>query len=70
MKYSRKDHKKTETDTRAQEKGVGRLGWFMSKTLIATSPPCEGEPVWTSTVKTEFEILSINKHVRKGIAYK
>ena len=64
MKYSRKDHKKTETDTRAQEKGVGRLGWFMSKTLIATSPPREGESVWTSTVKTEFEIQSINKHVR------
>ena len=23
---------KTETDTRTEQKGVGKLGWFMSKT--------------------------------------
>ena len=36
---------KTETGTRTEQKGVGKLRWFMSKTLTATSPPREGEPV-------------------------
>ena len=38
---------KTETGTRTEQKGVGKLGWFMSKTYTATSPPREGEPVGT-----------------------
>ena len=36
---------KTETDTRTEEKGVGKLSWFMSKTYTVTSPAREGEPV-------------------------
>ena len=38
---------KTETDARTEQKGVGKLSWFTSKTLIATSPPREGEPLGT-----------------------
>ena len=34
-----------KTDTRTQEKGVGKIGWFLSKTSTVTSPPREGEPV-------------------------
>ena len=30
-----------------REKGVGMLGWFMSKTQTLTSPPREGEPTGT-----------------------
>ena len=30
---------------------MGKLGWFMSKTLTTTSPPREGEPVWTVTLR-------------------
>ena len=29
------------------KKRVGKLGWFMSKTKTATSPPREGEPAGT-----------------------
>ena len=36
-----------ETDTRTEYKGVGRLGWFMSKTQATTSPPREGELMGT-----------------------
>ena len=39
---------KTKTDTRTEWKRVGKLGWFMSKTWTATSPPREGEPVGTT----------------------
>ena len=39
---------KTETDTRIEYKGVGKLGWFVSKTSTSTSPPREGEPAGTS----------------------
>ena len=28
-------------------KGVGKLGWFMSRTQTLTSPPREGEPAGT-----------------------
>ena len=31
-------------------KGVGKLGWFMPRTQILTSPPCEGEPAGTMTM--------------------
>ena len=41
----------TETDTRTEQKGVGKLGWFVSKTSTAASPPREGEPA--GTTKTE-----------------
>ena len=27
-----------------KKKGVGKLGWFMSKTSTVASPPREGEP--------------------------
>ena len=43
---------KTEIDTRTESKGVGNLGWFMSKTLTATSPPREGEPAGTGLKPT------------------
>ena len=33
---------KTEIDTRTEQKGVGKLSWFMSLTQTATSPPHEG----------------------------
>ena len=36
---------KTEIDTRAELKGLGKLSRFMSKTITATSPPHEGEPM-------------------------
>ena len=39
---------RTETDSRIK-KGVGKLGWFMSKTYTATSPPREGEPAGIQT---------------------
>ena len=47
----------TETDTRADSKEVGRLGWFTSKTYTATTPPREGEPVRSPTKqrKTKYE---------------
>ena len=38
---------KTEIDIKTEQKAVGKLGWFMSKTLTVTSPPREGEPVGT-----------------------
>ena len=38
---------KTETDTKTEWKGVGKFGWFMSKTQIATSPPREGKSAGT-----------------------
>ena len=38
---------KTEIDTKTEQKGVGKLGWFMSKAQTATSPPREGEPAGT-----------------------
>ena len=44
MKYSLKGMK-TETDTRTEQKGVGKLGWIMSKTYTAASLPRDGEPV-------------------------
>ena len=34
---------KTKTDTRTKQKGVGKLGCFMSKTQTATSASREGE---------------------------
>ena len=48
MKYSGKGHE----DRNRQKKRinrVGKLGWFMSKTQTATSPPREGEPAATRT---------------------
>ena len=41
---------KTEIDTRTEQKGVGKLGWFMSKTLTSTSPRRESEPAATEKV--------------------
>ena len=38
---------KTEIDTKTEQKGVGKLGWFMSKAQTATSPPREGVPAGT-----------------------
>ena len=38
---------KTEIDTRTEYKGVGKLGWFISKTLRATSLSREGESAGT-----------------------
>ena len=38
---------RTETDTRTEYKGVGKLGWLVSKTQTATSPRREAEPVGT-----------------------
>ena len=38
---------KTEVDTRPEQKGAGKLGWFMSLTLIVTSPSREGGPAGT-----------------------
>ena len=38
--YERNRHKK-------RVKGVGKLGWFMSRTQTLTSPPREGEPAGT-----------------------
>ena len=38
---------KTEKDTRTEYQGVGKLGWFMSKTETATSPPREGDSAGT-----------------------
>ena len=42
---------KTTIDTRTEQKGVGKLGRFMSKTETATSPPREGEPVGTGRLR-------------------
>ena len=39
---------KVETDTRTKWKGVGKLGWFMSKTYTVTSPPRGDVPAGTS----------------------
>ena len=50
---------RTEIDTGAESKRVGKLGWFVSKTSTGTSPPREGEPVGTER-KTE----SIEKRER------
>ena len=38
---------KTDTDTRIESKGVGKLVWFVSLTQTVTSPPREGEPAGT-----------------------
>ena len=46
MKYGRKGHK-DRNRRKNRTKGVGKLGWFMSKTKTAASPPREGEPAGT-----------------------
>ena len=46
MKYSWKSHKDRDRH-KNRLKGVGKLGWFMSKTQTATSPPRGGEPTGT-----------------------
>ena len=38
---------KTETDTRTEQKRVGKLGWFISLTYTTKTPPREGEPART-----------------------
>ena len=43
MKYNRKGHKDRNRH-KDRLKGVGKLGWFMSKTKTAISPPRQGEP--------------------------
>ena len=52
---------KTEIDTRTELKGVGKLGWFMSKTSTATSPPRQGDPEGTYTIvlKTKMTELRV-----------
>ena len=52
---------KTETGTRTEQKGVGKLRWFMSKTLTATSPPREGEPVGTHYTDLHDFLVEVNK---------
>ena len=53
---------------------MGKLGWFTSKTLTATSPPREGEPAgtakaWQQTEKlVDFQHYSQGKSLRKFIA--
>ena len=47
---------KTETDTRTEQKGVGKVGWFMSKTKPATSPPREGELAGTSSTNSKSSV--------------
>ena len=37
----------TETDPSTEYKGVGKLGGFLTKTLTATCPPREGQPMGT-----------------------
>ena len=46
---------KTEIDTRTEQKGMGKLDWFMSKTS-ATSPPREGEPAGTPTASIMLNV--------------
>ena len=41
----------TETDTRTEQRGMGKLGWFMSKTETTTTPPREGKPTWTVSLQ-------------------
>ena len=49
MKYSWKSHKDTRNRQKnRKKKGVGKLGWFISKTSTATAPPREGEPAGTT----------------------
>ena len=51
---------KTEIDTVTEyEKGVAKLGWFISLTDTVTSPPREGEPAGTPNreLKQKDEML-------------
>ena len=43
---------------------MGKLGWFMSKTSTATSPPREGEPVGdhSSNAEEEEEEVEMDIH--------
>ena len=49
---------KTETTQEENKKGVGKLGWFMSKTSTATSTPHVGEPKRTQGVTDLFPEFS------------
>ena len=41
---------------------MGKLGWFMSETETATSPPREGEPVGTSEEDVNTFGESLKRH--------
>ena len=45
---------KTGTNTRRERSG--KVGWFMSKTYTASSPPHEGEPAGTVETKQKIYI--------------
>ena len=49
----------TEVYIRAKLKGVGKLGWFMSKTSTTTSPRREGEPVGTHCIQNFVMFLRL-----------
>ena len=44
--------KQTQEQNFKKTTGVGKLGWFMSKTKTATSPSREGEPTGTGQTKS------------------
>ena len=59
MKYSWKGHWNRNRH-KSRVKAVGKLGWFMSKALTATSLPCEDEPVGTREEWLTHSELLIN----------
>ena len=44
-------------------KGVGKLGWFMSRTQTFTSPPREGEPAGTKKKKEKKKRTNWNHNI-------
>ena len=56
MKYSLKGYKDRNRHPKKKEKkkkGVGKLGWFMSETKTATSPPREGQSAGTDETASD-----------------
>ena len=52
---------------------MGKLGWFISKTWTATSPPCEGEPAgtqkkdWGSLMCTTILVRAVHTKARQAL---
>ena len=49
-------------------KGVGKLGWFMSKTQTLTSPPREGEPAGTEREREREREKASHNIFRSGMS--
>ena len=67
MKYSSKgrEDRNRQTQEQNQKEWASKLGWFMSRTETATSPPQEGEPVGkTDKIHKDF---ILKKNTPSGI---